>query len=322
MKKIFLSIIPAIACLVAGCQQQEYRRTEGAVWGTVYHITYLSDRCLDDSIVAEMQKVNMSLSAFEPRSTLARINAGKTDTIDELFADVYRAAAEVYELSRGLYDPTVGPLVNLWGFGSHGDRPEPEAFQVDSARALVGFGRTHLEGNRVVCDTAGMCFDFSSIAKGYGVDMVAAMFKRNGCNDYLVEVGGEIAASGNNASGKPWNIAVEQPEAGSAPGASVATVVRLTDMCMATSGNYRNYRQRPDGSYYGHTINPLTGYPSQTDILSVTVVAPTCVQADALATALMTQTESKLKNSGPALPAGIEVYYIVSTPTGPQLRSL
>ncbi len=322
MKKIFLYIVPVLACLVTGCNRQEYRRTEGAVWGTVYHITYKSDRNLDDSIVAEMQRVNMSLSTFEPRSTIARINAGITDTIDELFADVYLAAADVYDISGGMFDPTVGPLVNLWGFGSEGDRPEPEAFQVDSARALVGFGRTRLEGGRVVCDTAGMRFDFASIAKGYGVDRVAAMLKRNGCDDYLVEVGGEIAAAGNNPSGKPWSIAIERPEEGSAPGASVVSVVKLTDMCMATSGNYRNYRRRTDGSSYGHTINPLTGYPSETNILSVTVVAPTCIQADALATALMTQTESKLINNKKALPAGIDVYYIVSTSSGPQQKKL
>lgn len=323
MKKVFLSILPVLAVLIAGCRQNTvYRHAEGAVWGTVYHITYKSDCNLDDSIVAEMQRVNMSLSAFEPGSTLSLINAGKTDTVDALFEDVYRAAADVYDLSSGLYDPTVGPLVNLWGFGSHGDCPEPTAAQVDSARTFVGFNRTHLDGNRVVCDTTGMYFDFSSIAKGYGIDRIAAMLRRNGCENYLVEIGGEVSAAGANPLGQPWVIAIEQPIAGTAPGEKTQRKVLLQDKCMATSGNYRNYRQRADGTSYGHTINPLSGYPMQTELLSVTVVAPTCIQADALATALMTMTENGLKKIAASLPTGIEVFYTVATEGGPEMREL
>lgn len=177
--------------------------------------------------------------------------------------------------------PLVGPLVDLWGFGSPGDRPEPDSAAVRRTLQLTGMNKTDMRGP-VVKRAPGMKFDFAAIAKGYGVDRVAEMLRRNGCENYLVEVGGDVAALGLNPRGEVWHVKIEMPDGGDG-----GSMLELDDMCVATSGNYRNYRERPDGSRYGHTISPLTGYPVMTDVLSASVVAPTCATADALATACM-----------------------------------
>lgn len=275
--------IAALAALLWSCtvNNGEYRSISGNAWGTVYHITYNGPEALSDSILDEIARVNMSLSAFEHGSTLYRINAGLTDRADSMFAAVFAEARGVWQASGGLFDPTVGPLVKLWGFGNLGETPEPGPEQIEAARAKVGFDRCRLEGLRLIKDD-GMEIDFAAVAKGYGVDLIAALLRRNGCTDYMVEVGGEVAASGVNPKGIPWRIRIDVPGIDERE-----SVISLDNRCVATSGNYRNYRERPDGSHYGHTINPLTGYPAATSVISATVVAPRCATADALATALM-----------------------------------
>lgn len=289
MKKLICLYLAAALCLLASCGRDDYRRAEGAVWGTVYHITYRSDVSLDDSIVAEMQRVNMSLSLFEKQSLLSRLNSGATDSVDGYFERVYGEARRVWEASGCRFDPTVGPLVELWGFGSAGETPEPDSAAVARALGSVGMGRTAIVDGRLVRDE-GVIFDFGAIAKGFGVDCVAAVLARNGCRDYMVEIGGEVAASGVNPHGKPWRIRIDSP----ADDGSGVEVLELADRCVATSGNYRNYRTRGDGSRLGHTIDPTTGYPRQGELASVTVVADRCVEADALATACMAMSADEI----------------------------
>lgn len=285
-----LAIILAAATL-ASCNRPVYRRAEGVVWGTVYHITYRSDHCLDDSIVAEMERVNMALSLFEPQSLLSRLNAGVTDSVDSRFAEVYSCAQRVWRASGGRFDPTVGPLVELWGFGSRGNTPEPDSAAVDSVRRLVGMQRTSLCGGRLKRESEAVKLDFGAIAKGYGVDCVAQALRRCGVTDYLVEIGGEVAAAGVNPAGEAWRVAVESPRTDGAP----ADMLTLAGGgCVATSGNYRNYRVRPDGSRYAHILDPRSGRPCQGEILSVTVTAQQCMLADALATAAMTMTPASV----------------------------
>ncbi|MDO4319518.1 MAG: FAD:protein FMN transferase [Bacteroidales bacterium] len=275
------------AAVLYGCGQSQYRRTAGAVWGTTYHITYKSDRNLDDSVVAEMRRVELSLSAFDATSTVSRINRGETDSVDRMFAEVFELSQRVNRLSGGAFDPTVAPLVNLWGFGyrdNGGLLPSSEA--MSEALRAVGIARCSIDGMRVVRADSATEFDFSAVAKGYGVDRVADVLRRNGCTDYMIEIGGEVATTGVNPRGEVWRIAIDAPLSGN-PGDSTIQVIELDNAAVATSGNYRNYINISADSVIGHTIDPRTGYPAARSTLSATVIAPTCALADALATACM-----------------------------------
>ena len=223
---------------------------------------------------------------FNPQSTVSKINRGESRQVDKMFTDVFNLANDVYKLSGGTFDPTVAPLVNLWGFGHKSEPTNPDSTDVKYALAAVGMSKCRICDNELLRDDDRLEFDFSAIAKGYGVDCVAAMLHRNGATNYMVEIGGEIAVRGKNPIGRPWRIQIDAPTS-NIPGDSALRTIELIDCAIATSGNYRNYRHNADGSTYGHTINPCTGYPVKTSTLSATVIAPTCVMADALATACM-----------------------------------
>lgn len=280
-------LLSALAMLAGGCTRPAvYRTATGAAWGTVYHITYKADRDLSDSIVAEMRLVEQSLSMFDPESLISRINRGLSDTLDCRLLDVMRISTEVNRASGGMFDPTVAPLTDLWGFGRSGrETLLPDSAAVDIALTRVGMGKCNINGNRLIKGHPDMEFDLSAVAKGYGVDCVAAMLSRNGVTDYMVEIGGEVAVSGRNFRGDEWRIQIDSPS--STPSAHDAfEILELSDCAIASSGNYRNFRD-DDGVRTGHTIDPTTGYPAKTRSLATTVVAPSCGLADALATALM-----------------------------------
>jgi thiamine biosynthesis lipoprotein len=265
-----------------------FRHTSGAGWGTTYHITYCATSDLSDSVVAEMRRVELSLSMFDAESTVSHINRGETAKVDSMFLDVYNISRYVNQISRGAFDPTVGPLVDLWGFGrkTMAEGSEPDSAQVAATLAHVGLSHTAISQLTLATDVDGVQFDFSAVAKGYGVDRVAEMFRRNGVKDFMVEIGGEVVTSGSNPDGKVWRIQIDTPSSAN-PGDSSLQVIELENCAVATSGNYRNYRLHADGSSYGHTISPITGYPYPNSTLSATVIAPNCALADALATACM-----------------------------------
>lgn len=281
-------LIPAVAALIfmvgASCARQQWHTASGYVWGTTYHVRYLADRNLDDSVVAVADSVSESLSMFSPTSTVARVNRNESDTVDSRFKEVYELSVRVNRASGGRFDPTVAPLTDLWGFGRRGRSEEiPDSAAVASALSKVGITKSRIVADRLIKPDS-MEFDFSAVAKGYGVDCVAAMLRRNGSENFMVEIGGEIVLAGHNPAGSFWKIQIDAPVVGSEPGDSALTVLELTDCAIATSGNYRNFRSTDS---LGHTINPLTGYPAPKEILSATVIASSCAVADALATALM-----------------------------------
>lgn len=299
-KSFLCKLTMAVLCLpgIVSCSsQQVWKKLNGSVWNTSYNIEYRSERLLDDSIIAEMRRVELILSPFDPESEISRVNRGERDILSPEAARVFEASQRINRLSGGLFDPTVAPLVNLWGFGykreykSPGDSYEaPSQAAIDSALALVGISRCALtpDGHLIKAHPATE-FDFSAIAKGYGVDRVAEVLKRCGAEDFLVEIGGECRAGGLNKEEEPWLVRIDSPGAGnSVPGSgpSAGTAV-LRDKAIATSGNYRNYHDLTDGRRVGHTISPLTGQPIQSEILSATVIADDCMTADALATACM-----------------------------------
>ncbi len=286
-RSVCLLVSVTLMLSVASCSGSKWRGAEGVVWGTTYHITYKADADLHDSIISVMRAVEQSLSPFSGQSLISRINRGEDVEADTLIAAVFRGAAQVYGLSSGAFDPTVAPAVNLWGFGYKNGVECPTDEQTDSVRALVGFGSCFIDNGRIVTGRAGMEFDFSAITKGFGCDMVGKMLERNGCSDYMVEIGGEIALSGANRNGEPWHIMIDAPlECDTAVVHDRLAVVEVTGCGIATSGNYRNYRNTAGGKVW-HTIDPRTCRPAETATLSATVIAPDAMTADAIATACM-----------------------------------
>lgn len=275
--------------------EAEWRSANGAVWGTEYHIKYKAEKELTDSIVAEMQRIDDGVSIFNKESNISKINSGETDSVGREFAELFIRSKRMCAISKGAFDPTVCPLVELWGFGSDSARAEaPDSAMVEYVRQRVGMDDCCIDAHgRLVRKNPRTQFDFGAIAKGYGVDAVAEMLERNGCNDYMVEVGGEVRVRGLNGRGEKWHLQIDDPVESGQTGHKKLMVVELTDCSVATSGNYRNLRELPDGRRVWHTISPITGYPVASSTLSVTVVAPTCTTADAMATACMAMSISE-----------------------------
>lgn len=267
----------------------DYRIAAGSAWGTTYHVTYQSDADLADTIVTVVGIIDSSLSPFKANSLITRINAADSGVrADSVFADVFAVSRHVNAISGGAFDPTLGPLISMWGFGP-GVFPDdgPDQAQIDTTLAMVGIADCAiLPDGTVKKKHPGTQFNFSAIAKGYGVDCIARALEKAGVQNYMVEVGGEIAVKGRNPRGEEWVIQVDAPIPSDEIEHHRLVLLDITDRAVATSGNYRNYRRTNDGSV-GHTISPLTGRPVKSPTLSATVIAPDCTLADALATACM-----------------------------------
>lgn len=263
-----------------------FQQSQGVIFGTVYNASYQCDSSLNASILEELHAVDRSLSMFNPKSTISRINSGESDETDPLLRTILQVSAEVSRATDGAFDITVAPLVNAWGFGFK-QGALPDSAQVDSLRQLIGWNRISLKDNRLVREDPRMVIDLSAVAKGFGSDCVAEMFRRKGIENFMIEIGGEVVTSGVNAKGNPWRIGVNKPEEDSTSTQNqLQTILQMNNCAMATSGNYRNF-YISNGRKIAHTIDPKTGYPVQHSILSSTVIGPTCAVADAFATSFM-----------------------------------
>ncbi|MBO4560957.1 MAG: FAD:protein FMN transferase [Bacteroidaceae bacterium] len=265
----------------------EYRTNEGLVFGTSYHITYLHNADLKADIEQTLALVDSALSMFNPQSTISAVNSASSILVkDTLFIKVFRRAMEISEWTNGAFDITVAPAVNAWGFGfKHAENIKEST--LDSLRNIIGYTKIHEQDGLITKDNTDIMLDCSAIAKGFGSDMVAAMFRSKGINDFMVEIGGEIVVSGHNPKGNLWNIGISKPvEDSLSINNELQTVIPVTDIAMATSGNYRNFYVK-DGRKYAHTIDPHTCMPVSHSMLSATVFAPDCATADALATSMM-----------------------------------
>ena len=265
----------------------EYRTAQGLVFGTRYNVTYLYNADLQPDIEQTLALVDSALSMFNPESTISAVNAAESIQVtDTMFLKVYRRAMEISRLTDGAFDITVAPAVNAWGFGfKHAENIRQAT--IDSLLEITGYSRIHEQNGLITKDDPRIMLDCSAIAKGFGSDMVAAMFRSKGINDFMVEIGGEIVVSGNNPKGNLWGIGISKPVDDSlSVNTELQTVVRVTDIAMATSGNYRNFYVK-DGRKYAHTIDPHTCTPVSHSLLSVTVFAQDCATADALATSMM-----------------------------------
>jgi thiamine biosynthesis lipoprotein apbE len=256
------------------------------IWNTVYHITYESDIQLGDSILATLEKVGKSLSVFDKSSLVSKVNEADSMEVNNMFADVYNASLKINKASTGMFDPTISPLITAWGFGP-GHTVSADSTAVDSILRFTGISKTRLQGKTLIKNDRRIQFNFSAIAKGYGCDQVAEMFKRNGVKNYLVEIGGELSIGGKSPRSDKWKISIDRPiQTDSTEIHDSSAVIAVTDCGVATSGNYRNFHKE-GGKTFGHTISPVTGYPVETDVISATVIAPNCMLADGAATACM-----------------------------------
>lgn len=307
------ALMACMLCLLSACggAGKVWRDCRGAAWGTSFSIVYNSRSMLDDSIWSIIDDVDRSLSMFNTESTVSLINAGDSVYADSLFSRVFAASSRLSALTGGCFDPTVGPAVNLWRFGFRDAGREPTDAEIDSVRPLVGIRHCRAADGRIIRKTDGTMFDFSAVAKGLGCDLIGEMFERNGCHDYMVEIGGEIAVSGKNRRGEPWHIMIDAPvpDSASVPGRGGIGVIEITGCGLATSGNYRNFR-RTVGGVVWHTIDPRTCRPAVAHALSATVLAPDAMTADALATACMVMSPDSAL-ALPTLVDGVEVMLVV-----------
>ncbi|WP_343064739.1 FAD:protein FMN transferase [Marilutibacter spongiae] len=288
-----LALVLALLLWPLAAQAGQVRHLAGQSMGTTWQVTVASDRdeaALRAGIQGQLDEVVAEMSTWEAGSDISRFNAapaGTAQVLPEGFFRVLQAALALAADTGGAYDPTVGPLVNLWGFGPDGERlAAPTGAAIAAARPRTGWQRLAIDpARRVAIQPGGLYVDLSSIAKGYAVDRVADYLDASGSTAWLVEVGGELRARGRHPEGRAWHVAVERPDPQDGTARDDGIVVALEDLAMATSGDYRHFFDDA-GQRYSHTIDPRTARPVAHALASVTVLHRDCMQADALATAM------------------------------------
>lgn len=315
MKKKLVWQLPFLAVLIIGTvlilqKQPPFHTNEGMVFGTVYRITYQHQDDLHNDIKTALQEVDNSLSPYNPNSIITRINHNEDTTLNAHFTHVFNLAQEVSAQTEGAFDISVAPLVNAWGFGFK-HSIEIDQATIDSLRQFVGYQKMRLENGQIIKQDPRLMLDCSSIAKGYGVDRVAKSLEKKGVKNYMVDIGGEVVLKGKNSRMKTWRIGINKPvEDSLSINQELQTILEISDVGMATSGNYRKFYYK-DGKKYAHTIDPRLGYPVQHNILSATVLAKDCTTADAYATAFMVMGLEKAKAFCEKHPE-LEAYFICS----------
>ncbi len=296
MKRIFIYL--TVAVLLFSCKDELInKRITGTVFGTSYSVqfaTYDNDLNFETQFDKLFYVINKSMSTYQTNSIISKINRNETTTIDSHFRKVFDAAKDIYKLSNGAFDPTIGVLVNAWDFGPEGNIDDLNSKKIDSLMLTVGFDKVERHDDTIVKQSANTILDFNAIAKGYGVDVIAQFLETQNIDSYLVEIGGEIRAKGiNKSSDKPWKIGIENPNFDGSQ--SIMKAISLKDEAMATSGTYRKFKVDENGNRYAHIIDTKTGYPSKTNLLSISVIAKDCMTADAYATAFKAMGIEKVK---------------------------
>lgn len=297
MKKSFLLLFVVFLFSCASEKESQTINFEGFVFGTTYHITILHEEKVDyeKAIDSLFFLVNKALSNYISTSDISKINSGdSTIVVDALFAEVFQKSKKIFKQTDGYFDPTVGNLVNAWGFGSDVSKKEIDSLDVQRMMQFVGFDKVQLKKNKIKKQFQEVYLDFNSIAKGFGVDVVGRFLESKNIHDYLVEIGGEIRVRGKNKKGNFWTVAIEKPNTDGTQ--SFQTTIQLENSSMATSGNYRKYRISNEGKKYVHTVNPKTGFAKESNLLSASVISNLdCADVDAYATAFMAMGFEKTK---------------------------
>jgi len=314
--RIFVSAL--FAFVIASCQNSpsKYIYNKGMVYGTIYSITYESPAGIDlqEEITEKFNEYNRMFSTYDKESIISKINKNEPVELSTEFITCFEKSIEVSKITNGAFDITAGAMVNAWGFGPE-EKKKMTQEKVDSLIQITGFQKIKFENGQIIKENPNIKIDMSAIAKGYTSDLIGNFLAEKGCINYMVEIGGEVAAKGINERGKTWTIGINKPDENDILGnTGLQAKVKLTDHGLATSGNYRNFYVE-DGKKYAHTIDPKTGYPVQHSILSSTVIANDCMTADAFATAFMVlglETSIEIARKAPE----IEVFFIYADEQG------
>ena len=286
---IFALVAAAMLLLLPNKPKLQYYHHQGHIFGTYYNIRYEGSQDLHEAIQQRLKDFDYSLSMFNKESVISRVNHNEPVEVDSLFALMFAEAQQISQLSGGAFDITVAPLVHAWGFGKKTNAPKVKAqeINIDSIKAFVGYHKIQLQDLHVLKADERITLDASAIAKGYACDVVANLLREQGCENLLVDIGGEVVMQGLNDRGQAWRVGISKPKI-DATGMEneLQEVIESTQLCMATSGNYLQY-YFVDGQRRSHTIDPRSGRPVEHSLLSATVVANSCMRADALATACM-----------------------------------
>ena len=309
MKKIIYIIV--LCCLLTNCNRVEKQQFFGSTQGSYYSITYFDEQNRDfsrdfDSIFKEIES---TLSLWDENSIIRRVNRNDTTVVlNKIFIDNFNYAMKAAELSEGYFDPTVGPLVQAWGFHfKEGMEMTPEI--VDSLKQLVDYRKIKIENNKVIKGNQNMTLDFNAVAQGYTTDMIGDFLLSKNVNNFLVDVGGEILARGCKPNGDLWKVGIEKPAENKDSERIVQEIVELKDRSIVTSGNYRKYVER-GGKRYSHSLNPKTGYPAENRLLSATIICDNTAWADCLASICMVVGLEKAMEIIESSDDNIDAYFI------------
>lgn len=311
IRKVWIAVSAAALWGCGGASS--YTAVDGVMLGTTLHITAdvqgVSPQELYAAVMELDREAKASMSIFDPSSLLSRLNRNETDSVDRHIAFNLHLADSIGALSDGRYDVTVKPLVEAWGFAG---RERVENPNVDSILEFVGREKVRVEGGRLVKDDPRVQLDFNSVAKGYTVDLLAGLVEKYGAENYIVDIGGEVRCRGLNRQGRAWRIGVETPFDGNmSDGEYLQKWIQMTGGGLATSGNYRRFYLDGESNKVAHTIDPRTGRSALSRLLSVTVAAPTCAEADALGTMFLAMGADDALAAVERMP-GVKAYFILA----------
>jgi thiamine biosynthesis lipoprotein len=313
-KNIFA--LAGILLILASCnsKKQQVVRLFGEAQGSTYSVIYADkeQRNFQAAIDSLLRVIDKSMSTYDSTSIISAVNKGLDVNLDNHFLKVWAKSAEIFEQSGGVFDATIAPLVNAWGFGYKQGLEHLDSITVDSLRQLIGTEKVMLESNKLKFQKEGMQLDFNAIAQGYTVDVLSELLESNGINQYMIELGGEVLTKGKNAEGKDWRIGIDKPVAFS-ENRPLQVILKLSDKALATSGSYRKFKEI-GGRKVSHAIDPRNGYPVTHNVLSVSVLADDCMSADAWATTFLILGLEESKKLLKDLP--LEAYFIFSDKEG------
>ena len=297
MKKIATALTLLIAFVLIGCTpRKEFREMVCYELHTPYSVKYEASQNLENEIRQVMRDYYHAINPFDSTSIIAHVNRNEDIAVDSIFTMVFNTAMQVAEATDGALDVTCAPYINAWGFGFKTDSTAVTQALIDSLSQYVGYNKVTLVDNKVIKQDPRIMLNFSALGDGCACDLIAGLLDNHGIENYMIEVGGEVRTAGHNSRGAAWHIGIVTPEDDPDGNNNNLQAIAMLDgrYGLATSGNYRNFYER-NGRKYGHTINPATGYPAEQDVLSATVIAPTSIEADAYATALMVMGREKAR---------------------------
>ena len=314
--KLSTVFILGIFLILVACSNDpsKYIVNTGTVYGTYYNIKYESPdgKDLHQDIDKEFAKYTLIFSHYEKNSTISKVNRNEDVVLEPEFINCFKKSMEVSELTGGAFDITAGQLINAWGFGPE-NRKKMTQQMVDSLKEFTGYKKVQLIDGKIVKENPAIELNMSAIAKGYTCDLIGDFLAKQGCLNYLIDIGGEEVAKGKNDKGNVWTIGIRKPNEDPL-NSDLNAAIELPDRALATSGNYLNFYEE-NGKKYAHTIDPASGYPVQHSVLSSTVLAKDCMTADAFATAFMVLG----KDAGIAVAEkvpGLEIYFIYADDDG------